>query len=151
MRARSYDKRMIAAGVADVRLADVTPERADFEADVFDQRWEHPNGAGVTFAVLGLNHAHAERLGRIRLAERHGVVEAATLLLRENVTLGDYDAHRMANVLNNETLAERDDRRTAWKRGEFPTRKTPAPVVQETEADAWDARRDGLKRVAGWR
>ncbi len=153
MRARSYERRLIAASVSRVGAGAIEPTRADFEAMVYDLAFSSPVSpqACQRFSVLALHPAHAERLGRIRLRENHGDVEAATLRLVECVTFGEWDAARVASLLDYESQDERDDRRRAWARGEFPTRTSPVPVVYETEAEAGERARAGLRSLAGWR
>ena len=67
MRARSYDKRMLAASISRTALTHVEPTRADFEASIYDLAFQNPEApqACVRFSVLALHPSHAERLGPI--------------------------------------------------------------------------------------
>lgn len=153
MRARSYERRLLAASISRVGLGTIEPTRADFEASVYDVAFQNPEApqACVRFSVLALNAVHAERLGRVRLRTNYGDVTAATFRLAECVTFGEFSAERMATILEYESLDERDDRRQAWARGEFPTRVTPVPVVYVTEEEAGATARAALQKLAGWR
>ena len=153
MRARSYERRLLAASVSRVGAGAIEPTRADFEAMVYDLAFSSPVSpqACQRFSVLALHPTHAERLGRIRLRVNHGDVEAATCRLVECVTFGEWSAERVAALLDYESADERDDRRQAWARGEFPTRTQAVPVVYESEADAGRRARAGLQALAGWR
>lgn len=86
-----------------------------------------------------------------KLRTNHGDVEAATARLVECVTFGEWSPERMATLLDIEHPDERDDRRQAFARGEFPTRVSPVPVVYETEAEAGARARAALQALAGWR
>lgn len=153
MRARTFDKRAIAAAVSRSSLSSVEPTRADFESSIFDVAFQNPAApqACVRFSVLALNATHAERLGRRRLRAMGGDGPADSLRLAECITFGEFSAQRMANVLDYESLAERDDRRQAWARGEFPNRVADVPVVYETEDEAGARGRAALQKLAGWR
>lgn len=153
MRARSYDKRMLAASISRTALAHVEPTRADFEASIYDLAFQNPAApqACVRFSVLALHPTHAERLGRVRLRSTYSDVVAATYRLAECVTFGEFSPERMSTLLDYETLDERDDRRRAWARGEFPTRVAPVPVVYETEDEAGEKARARLQALAAWR
>lgn len=153
MRARSYERRLLAASISRAGAGAIEPTRAEFEAMVYDLAFSSPVSpqACQRFSVLALHPAHAERLGRIRLRTNHGDVEAATARLVECVTFGEWSPERMATLLDIEHPDERDDRRQAFARGEFPTRVSPVPVVYETEAEAGARARAALQALAGWR
>lgn len=153
MRGRTFEKRALAAAISRAPQGSVEPLRADFEASIYDVAFQNPQApqACVRFSVLALNPEHAERLGRLRLRAMGGDVPAAPLRLAECVTFGEFSAARMATLLEYETLAERDDRRQAWARGEFPNRVTDVPVVYVTEDEAAAKARAGLQALAGWR
>lgn len=153
MRARSYERRLLAASVSRVGAGAIEPTRADFEAMVYDLAFSSPSSpqACQRFSVLALCPAHAERLGRIRLRTQPVVVDDATVRMVECVTFGEWSPERVATLLDIEHSDERDDRRQAWARGEFPTRTSPVPVVYETEEQGGARARAGLQSLAGWR
>lgn len=153
MRARSYEHRLLAAAISRTGVGAIEPTRADYEAMIYDLAFSSPVSpqACTRFSVLALSPGHAERLGRIRLRVNHGDVEASIGRLVECVTFGEWSPERMATLLDIESVDERDDRRQAWARGEFPTRVSPVPVVYETEAEAGARGRAALRSLAGWR
>ena len=153
MRARSYARRLLAASVSRVGAGAIEPTRADFEAMVYDLAFSSPVSpqACERFSVLALHPTHAERLGRLRLRVNRGEVEAATARLVECVTFGEWSVERVNALLDYESAEERDDRRQAWARGEFPTRTQAVPVVYESEDDAARRARASLQSLAGWR